>query len=113
MTAKNVCLQCGESRETVKANGYICGIMSGGEEPELMHDWPQHRWRDWTDTELKRLGILPEFFDQYRRTPEDEFQFVDCAHLGQEHDYNTTGDDMLPPEYVCLRCWHDTRDGES
>lgn len=108
--APDVCLQCRESRETVKANGYICGIMSGGEYNELMHDWPKHRWADWTDTELKRPGISADHFHLYRRTNVDEFQFVDCTHRSQVHVYNETGDETLPPHGICLRCWADTRE---
>ena len=102
------CLQCGQTRAAVKANNWHCAIVSY--DGECQEDWPTHRWADWSDKALRSLGIKIEHFHKYRRTNVADFQFIDCAHTGSEHVFNTEGNDMLPPDYVCMRCWTDTRE---
>jgi len=83
--ALDVCLQCGESRESVKANEYICGIMGGGEYNELIMDWPTHRWADWNDRELTAAGIKSGSFHKYRRTPIQSLPYSDCKDMVRGH----------------------------
>lgn len=104
----DTCLQCGETREVVKAHQYSCAIMSGGETIEVDYEFPRHRWADWTDKELARRGIKPEHFEEYRRADRWTLQYVNCEHLGREHVKHD--DDMLPG-YICPACWCDTRPG--
>ena len=99
------CLQCGQTREQVKANGTYCATVD--HYGECQDGWPRHRWRDWSDAELARLRILPEFMELYRRTDVDDFQFIDCEHQGREHKPWDEPDG--PPEWVCVGCWKDLR----
>ena len=80
------CLQCGETRESVKANQYICGIMSGYEEPELEHEFLRHRWADWSDQALKEMGIKPTSYGKYRRSNIGDFQWADCDDTIRGHN---------------------------
>lgn len=102
------CLQCGESRAVVKANGYFCAIVDSYD-GECTEDWDKHRWADWSDKALRSYGVQSEHFHHYRRTPIHELQFIDCTHTDRAHVYNTENNDMLPPDYICLRCWADSR----
>ena len=52
---KGVCLQCGFNKATIKRRGISCGWMSGGEEPELVAEFPKHRFKPWTDKELTEM----------------------------------------------------------
>lgn len=101
----DTCLQCETTRAVVKANQYICGVMSGGETPELDHEWPTHRWADWKDKDISIFGILPEYFELYRRADLFQLAHASCVHLGQEHvKRGGDGDDILPPN-LCPGCW--------
>lgn len=104
------CLQCGETREVVKANQYICAIMSVGETNEIDHEFEKHRWADWKDKELTRFGIKPEHFDKYRRADPWTLQYANCDHRGHAHVEHE--DDMLPA-YICPACWADKREEET
>ena len=93
------CLQCGESRAAVKREGLYCADVAYDGEPA--YEWDRHRWRDWTDKELARVGILPEHYDKYRRAEVYDLNFINCADKGREH---------IPfeeSERVCCACWHD------
>lgn len=104
----DTCLQCDQTRATVKANDYYCATVDYY--GECQEEWPRHRWADWTDTELARLGVLPEFMHLYRRHNErDLLQFIDCTHRGREHTPWDGNPDDGPPPYVCIACWTDTR----
>lgn len=104
----DVCLQCEQSREEVKANNTICGIEEGYEYRELVAEWPRHHWRDWSDAELKRAGIKPEFFDEYRRWEISRLPYAACEHLERGHSFPEKGiywDDMLiHPKGICRDC---------
>lgn len=101
----DTCLQCGETRATVAAEELSCGIMDGYEQPELMAEWPRHHWRDWSDAELRGMGIEPEFWDEHRRTSihalESPIRRSICSregHLPRDHRELFGGD-------CCVRCW--------
>ena len=64
----NVCLQCEESREAVKAEKLFCGLVGGYEYREVYAEWDKHHWRDWTDAELKDAGLTPSRWNANRRT---------------------------------------------
>lgn len=93
MSEPDRCLQCGETRESVKANGYICGIMSGGEYDELLYDFPTHRWADWHDAALSGAGIKSEAFHKYRRTNIENLQWADCDDQVRGHILATKSSD--------------------
>ena len=103
------CLHCGQTKGEVKANQTYCATVDYF--GECIDDWPQHRWRDWSDKDLKDLGVLPEHYEKYRRFNVADFQFIDCTHRGLEH--KTLQDDDILPDYVCVGCWADTRDKEN
>ena len=89
--ATKTCLQCGETRESLKRDGIVlCGVMSGGEVPELDYEWPRHRWADWTDAQLARFGIKSEAFDRHRRTTAFTMQWVPCDDTVAGHAPVTT-----------------------
>lgn len=84
--AERQCLQCGETRESLRQNRIVvCGIMSGGETPELAEEFPRHRWADWTDRELASFGVKPEAFDRHRRTDALTFQWIACDDTVRGH----------------------------
>lgn len=103
------CLQCGDTRASIKATGYICGIMSGGESDELVEDWPTHRWADWGDKALAGAGIKSEAFHKYRRTYIWDLQWVACDDTVRGHILSTKASDK---EWFgtkigqCITCHH-------
>ena len=103
-----VCLQCEQSREEVKADQTSCGIEEGYEYRELVAEWPRHHWRDWSDAELKRAGIKPEFFSEYRRWSISLLPYAACEHCQRGHDFPGKdvyfGDCLLEPRGVCRMC---------
>jgi len=104
----DTCLQCGETRATVKANNYYCATVDYY--GECIDAWPRHRWADWTDTELSRLRVLPEHMDKYRRyNVRYLVEFIDCTHQGHEHTPWDGDPDDGPPPHICVGCWADIR----
>lgn len=101
------CLQCGQTRAVVKANGYYCATVDYY--GECQDEWPRHRWTDWTDEELAGLGILTKFAHLYRRMNVAEVQYINCTHQGREHTPWDGNPAEGPPPYVCIGCWTDTR----
>lgn len=104
----DTCLQCEQSREEVSVNETICGIEEGYEYRELVAEWPRHHWRDWSDAELRRGGIKPEFFDLYRREPISTLQYVACDHHERGHVFPKEdayfGEYLLNEKNVCMAC---------
>src|SRR5690606_22983548 len=85
---KDRCLQCGKSREQVK--NYFdspCATASGYEVVEGLDDWERHHWRDWSDAELRRSGIKPEFFNEHRRDDWYDLPYAPCEHTGRGHSF--------------------------
>lgn len=113
---RNVCLQCGETREAVKANGYTCATLSGYETVEVDEEWDQHHWRDWSDSELDRIGVSPHRREENRRTGWADMEFVALLSIcdRQGHVYPESADDPDSfcygiPKDLCIRCF--TRKG--
>lgn len=102
------CLHCEQTRAEIKANDTICGIEGGYEYRELEAEWPRHRWRDWTDADLKRAGVRPEFFDQYRREPVSSLQYIACDHHERGHTYPAEDVHfekwLMHEKDVCMAC---------
>lgn len=115
---RNVCLQCGETREVVKAKGYTCATLSGYETVEVDEEWDQHHWRDWSDSELDRIGVSPHRRGENRRTSWVNMEFVVresiCDQQGHVYPEDTDDADSLyfgEPKDLCVRCY--TRTGGS
>lgn len=87
------CLQCGDTRESLKRSGYSCGIMSGGEEPELVDDFPRHRFRPWGDQFLSSAGIKSESFSKYRTAQIMDLQWAACEDQVRGHSLATEESD--------------------
>lgn len=106
---KDTCLQCGETRASVKANGYICGILGGGEYNELLYDFPTHRWADWSDKDLHGHGIKSDSFHKYRREDIQNLPYAECEDTVRGHSIikNATQDDieMGFKEGMCAWCF--------
>lgn len=86
MTDERRCLQCDETKASIKAERIaVCGIVSGYYEPELTDEWPRHRWKDWTDRELDRMGIKPEAYEKHRRTLVRHLEWVGCEDTKRGH----------------------------
>lgn len=102
------CLQCEQTREQVKRYETICGIEEGYEYRELAYEWPKHHWRDWSDAELKRAGVKPEFYDLYRRDSISTLGYVACDHHERGHNFakkDVYFDKWLMHEQgVCMDC---------
>jgi len=106
------CLQCGETKASIKAQGIIaCCTMSVGEYAEVNDEWPQHRWKDWTDTELSRAGVMPEAFERHRRTDASTFQWISCIDTVRGHIIADKSSDLDFASYIgqCILCGHDSR----
>lgn len=109
-----VCLFCGVTKEEVlftrRRDGYTlgCGIES---HTENGYDWdelsPKHRWADWQDRELKKQGIAPEFYEEYRRVSIFDIEWADCEHTLTGHRYIETLEQAelfgLKPG-TCMKC---------
>lgn len=78
----DVCVQCGECRGTIKRKELGCGIMSGGEEPELEYEWNRHRYRPYTKKELD--AMLSDEDEKYRQMGE----MADFIHKEMDKDLN-------------------------
>lgn len=100
------CLHCGLSRAAVKQHQLGCGLVDAF--GEMLEDYGNHRWADWHNADLQAYGILPQFYDDYRRTQLPDFRFIACRNLGKEHVL--VEDDDILPYGICIRCWEDTRD---
>lgn len=86
MTEERKCLHCGETKASLKRQGIdMCGIEGGYEYRELEHEWPRHRWVDWTNAELARFGVKPEAYDRHRRTDSLTFQYIACDDTVRGH----------------------------
>lgn len=90
MSALRKCLQCDEDYYAVKAQKLPCEIWGGYEYVELEYGWPAHRWRDWKDHELAPLGIKPEAYDKYRRTPILHLEWLGCDDTVRGHQFATS-----------------------
>lgn len=102
--AIDACLQCGESRESVKRNKYFCATLTGYETVEVQDEWERHHWRDWSDAELRGMGIEPHLWNANRRTHIYNLEFV----IAESHCYRE-GHREPDPEYSgkdhCPVCW--------
>lgn len=91
--AERECLNCGETKSSIKRQGIVlCGIMGGYECPELEYEFPHHQWADWSDAFLTRMGVKPEAFDRHRRTRAMSFEYIPCEELVQGHRISFDGD---------------------
>ena len=98
------CLQCGETKASIKRKQIVlCGIEEGYEYRELAHEWPHHRWADWTDAEMARFGVKPAAFEKHRRTDALTFQWIACDDTVSGHRPAEKDD----PEFGMKRgqCW--------
>lgn len=87
------CLHCDETKASIKSQGIVlCGIVKGYYEPELSDEWPNHRWRDWTDRDLDQWGILPEAYEKHRRTLVRHLEWVGCEDTKRGHMLATEAD---------------------
>lgn len=80
------CLQCGKSRRQARdPYDRICATATGYEVVEMLDEWDRHHWRDWSDTELAQVGILPEFYDEHRRDSWYDLPYAPCEHTSSGH----------------------------
>ena len=90
-----LCLQCGESRDAIRASQssgspLYCGAVDYFGECEWEADL--HRFRDWSDRELiEGWRVLPEHVDLYRRIM--SAYEIDEAHRAPFDTTNETGED--------------------
>jgi len=48
----DICIQCGESRDRIRKDGLICGLMSNTEAgSELIEEYPRHRFKPYSKKE--------------------------------------------------------------
>lgn len=86
MTDDRRCLQCDDTRAALRDQGItMCAIEGGYEYREIEHEWPRHRWADWTGRELDRMGIAPEAYEKHRRTSALHMQWVGCVDTKRGH----------------------------
>jgi len=116
---ERTCLYCGISEAEVIATrnreGYTlgCGIErsteSGLDYEELSE---RHRWADWKDAELDRMGIKPEAYEKHRRSTIFNIQWAACDDTKRGHA-PATYDDVTEmfANYTgqCIACGKDTR----
>lgn len=105
----DTCLQCSQSRKTVKRDGTYCATVSGYEYTEIQDEWPRHHWRDWSDKELSEAGIHPSLWGQNRRTNIYNLEIAACASSCMEngHVYPDPADKFFieGTQNYCMRCW--------
>jgi hypothetical protein len=89
--SKGVCLHCGRAKTSLK-RGDICGTEGGYEYVELIDEWPQHRWRGWSDAELERFHVKAEAYDRYRRANVSYFEWMPCDDSTVGHHPATRDD---------------------
>ena len=106
MTDQRECLNCGVTKAAIKAEGIVaCCIVGGYEYREVEEEFPNHRWRDWTDADLAANGIRPEAFDKYRRTPVTHLQWVGCVDTTRGHHRLPVADpEMGIKAGQCIAC---------
>ena len=109
---KDTCLQCNQTRAQVKTEGTYCATVSGYEVVETRDEWDRHHWRDWSDTEFRRMGIKPRFWDEHRRTNIYGLKFVmlesycdDHGHIATLNRQDPESCDYGAPEGMCVRCY--------
>jgi hypothetical protein len=86
MSDDRKCLQCGETKFSLKAQRIImCAIEGGYEYREIEAEWPRHRWADWRDDELDRMGIRPEAYEKHRRSDVFNLQWAGCEDTKRGH----------------------------
>lgn len=50
----NTCVQCGETRESIKRNNYFCATLYSNENgTEVDQEWERHRFKPYSEKELK------------------------------------------------------------
>ena len=107
--AENVCLQCGESRESVRANEYICATVSGYEYREVDQEWERHHWRDWSDAELRRLGITEWRWNRARRMLAADLEWERIESICDREGHKEASGEFAAdfPRGRCVRCFAD------
>lgn len=79
MIPVDTCLQCGCTRQQVKDENLVCGILGGYEYREVEVEFDKHHWRDWSNTELSRYGIKPAAYEKYRRASWADLGSLECV----------------------------------
>ena len=103
--AERSCLQCGETPTSIYRQGIVlCGIVGGYEYRELEVEWPRHRWADWTDGELARLGVVQAAYDRHRRTPAMHFEWIAFEDTLHGHSWVETEEEAEFWELEIGRC---------
>lgn len=109
--SKDTCLQCGQTRAQAKSEGLYCVTISGYEVVEAEDEWDRHHWRDWSDTELRRMGVKPRLWDKNRRTNIYDLEGAmresycdDHGHIGPVNPQDPESWDYGVPEDLCIRC---------
>lgn len=106
------CLHCDETKASIRANGImVCGIMEGYEVQELVEEFPHHRWADWNDRELGRIGVRKDAFRRHRRTRLVDMQWIACDDTVRGHIPAKAEDVHVMASYVgqCILCGADRR----
>ena len=50
------CVQCGETRESIKRRGFICATESSTEAgTEIDQEWPRHRFKPYSEKEKAKI----------------------------------------------------------
>ena len=118
MSERVECLQCGQTREEVRRNQTYCATTTGYEVVETLDEWDRHHWRDWSDMELERAGLLPGQYEAHRRTNVYDLEWpareAACERRGH-HNYPPAWHapmhrDLLEMyrgmEHVCMTCYY-------
>ncbi|MSS84512.1 hypothetical protein FYJ24_06985 [Actinomycetaceae bacterium WB03_NA08] len=106
------CLQCDQSRETVKSEKTYCATVTGYECVETQDEWPRHHWRDWSDKELSGAGLHPSLWDQHRRTniydlewPARTSRCMEKGHIYPDLTNTENREFYRGMEHVCMCCY--------
>lgn len=100
------CLHCGVTKASIRSEGIVaCCIIGGYEYREVEEEWANHRWADWTDTDLSANGISPGAFDKHRRTQITQLTWVGCEDTARGHIRATVFDPELGCKVgQCMAC---------
>ena len=65
---KAICVQCGQSREDIKSEGFYCATVDAATENgagEVNAEWPRHRFKPYSPKELAEQAAQEKAYCEY------------------------------------------------
>lgn len=93
-----VCLRCRRPPRSTRP----CVIEGGYGEPTV-GEWPAHHRDDWTDPELRELGLTPWRWPLHRRTALTDLRWAQLESECERHGHEVIREEGY---VLCDRCHH-------